>query len=101
MQPKVTLHTAQDVLRQVLNDSDCSKPTLVAADTNFDLNLTNTLKNFMLEEYGLQYLPTKCTTDYGSTLDQSFTNLTLDEIFKVGTLESYYSDHKPLFVALK
>jgi len=101
MQPKVTLHIAQDVLRQVLNDSDCSKPTLVAADTNFDLNLTNTLKNFMLEEYGLQYLPTKCTTDYGSTLDQSFTNLTLDEIFKVGTLESYYSDHKPLFVALK
>ena len=95
----MTLGQAKEAFKKI--DLDCSVPVLIAGDTNFDSQLSLGFIEFMLEEYCLQYLKTSCTTDYGSTIDQAFTNVALDELYKWGTLESYYSDHKPVFVSMK
>jgi len=41
------------------------------------------------------------TTDYGSYIDHIYKNFDNDELVAYGTLESYYSDHKPLYLVLK
>jgi hypothetical protein len=38
------------------------------------------------------------TTDYGSCLDHNYCGLPMNKVQKFGTLESYYSDHKPLYI---
>ena len=97
--PKLTLSQATEVLRKALEGS--SGPYLLAGDTNFDCQFAQGLQKVILEEFGLQYLETNSTTDYKTIIDQAFTNLLEEEIYSWGTLESYYSDHKPLFVSLK
>ena len=53
------------------------------------------------EKLGLNQLVDSVTTDYGSCLDHIYTNMTRMQLKGFGTLESYYSDHKPLFLAFK
>lgn len=72
--PKLTL----EALRKT--DLDYSAPVLLAGDTNFNSQSSSGLIEFILEEFGLRYLETSCTTDYGTTLDQVFTNIAIDEI---------------------
>lgn len=55
----------------------------------------------MFENFGLRYLHKSVKTEYGSIIDHMYTNIPLSEIISWGTLETYYSDHKPLFVSLK
>lgn len=72
-----------------------------------DFNINNlsanseTLVQFMSENLKLQLLPTNSTTDYGSALDHIYTSFAQSDIEGWGTLESYYSDHKPLYITLK
>jgi exonuclease III len=49
----------------------------------------------------MKLLTTNPTTDYGSSLDHIYTNMIEEKIVKYGTLESYYSDHKPLYLVFK
>ncbi|XP_065942635.1 uncharacterized protein [Magallana gigas] len=44
---------------------------------------------------------TGSTADYDSTLDHIYTNILPIQINFWGTLESYYSDHKPIYVSLE
>ena len=41
------------------------------------------------------------STDFGSCLDHVYVTANSFDILKTGTLESYYSDHKPIFVTYK
>ena len=73
-------------------------PTIVLGDLNIDLAIDSALPVFLSHQYSLKQLIMVPTTDYGSILDHIYTNLPADLIFQCGTLEAYFSDHKPVFI---
>ena len=53
-----------------------------------------------MENLGYAQLITEPTTNYGSILDRVYTNIQ-DAVIHVGVLESYFSDHKPIYLCIK
>ena len=51
--------------------------------------------------YGLRQLISEPTTNYNSALDHIYTNLPPERLCSSGVLESYYSDHKPIYFVLQ
>ena len=86
-----------------LNDviADQNTPTVILGDFNVNLlemhSDSKALTKCLVEKRGYTQLITKCTTDYCSLLDHIYTNIP-DRIQSSGVLESYFSDHKPVFV---
>lgn len=59
-----------------------------------------TLSDFVYKKYLLRQIVNESTTNYNSLIDHIYTNLHPESISKLGTLESYYSDHKPIYIDL-
>ena len=76
-------------------------PTCLLGDFNVNLledcSETNTLSGYLIQEKGYTQLIKQPTTDYHTLLDHIYTNVP-DIVMLSGALESYYSDHKPIFV---
>ena len=58
------------------------------------------LKNSLLTNRQYTQLINEYTTNYRTQIDHVYTNVP-HLVQSAGTLESYYSDHKPIFVSLK
>lgn len=69
-------------------------------DFNLDFNKIKDLPAFLQYTYSLDQLITKATTNYQTTLDHIYTNIDIRLINSSGVLESYFSDHKPIFISL-
>ena len=54
----------------------------------------------MITDRGYTQLIRQYTTDYRTQIDHIYTNVP-QLVQCVGTLESYYSDHKPILISLK
>ena len=80
------------------------RPTIILGDFNVDLLASSHEKNALLTEMikvkGYTQLISQYTIDYRSQLDHIYTNIPLS-VQTSGVLESYFSDHKPVFVCLK
>lgn len=101
--PKTNLLTLKNMLGGMLRDClDDQTPVVLTGDFNID-NLSSQTGNIIkfLSEFNFKYLPIYSTTDYGSALDHLNTNISETQIQTLGTLEAYFSDHKPLYIALK
>ena len=57
------------------------------------------LKAFLITDKGYTQLINQYTTDYRTQIDHIYTNVP-HLVQSAGTLESYYSDHKPIFLSL-
>lgn len=68
-------------------------------DTNVDFNNQSTLSKFM-DLKNIRQLVQNATTDYGTCLDHLYTNMMSNDQISSATLESYYSDHKPIVAYL-
>ena len=72
---------------------------------DFNINLLEpsseqkAIQRYMIEERGYTQLIKQFTTDYKTQIDHIYTNIPR-LVQSSGTLESYYSDHKPIFVCL-
>ena len=72
---------------------------------DFNINLLEpsseqqAIQRYMIEEKGYTQLIKQFTTDYKTQIDHIYTNIPR-QVQSSGTLESYYSDHKPIFVCL-
>jgi len=79
-------------------------PTVILGDFNVNINQSSSEKNallkYLITEKGYTQLINDYTTDYRTTIDHIYTNIQ-DQIEISGVLESYYSDHKPLFLQLQ
>lgn len=53
------------------------------------------LSKYLIEERGYTQLINQYTTDYHTLIDHIYTNIS-HLVKSAGTLESYYSDHKPI-----
>lgn len=96
---KTSLSKLCNVLHHLLNILDIDKPIIIMGDTNVDILNQNSLRRF-LDSNSLQQLIQTSTTDYGSCLDHLYTNMKPGDEISAATLESYYSDHKPIVAYL-
>jgi len=105
---KVSIARLIDALEYIhseynLDNQNCLK--LELGDFNVDINKISSDKNKLLE-YIMKtkkytQLITQNTTDYKSLIDHIHTNISQRDILLNGVLESYFSDHKPIFIQLK
>ena len=79
-------------------------PVIFLGDFNVNLlektSEQKALTRCLIDERGYTQLIKQYTTDYRSLIDHIYTNIP-HLVQSSGVLESYYSDHKPLFVSLK
>lgn len=77
-----------------------SDAIVLMGDFNFDTTVNKSLSQLFTEKYRFKQLISAVTTDYGSCLDHIYTNLNCNQVVSSGTVESYYSDHKIIYLAL-
>ena len=84
--------------------TDPTIPTVLLGDFNINLMQETTeqkaLKKHLITDRGYTQLINQYTTDYRTQIDHIYTNMP-QLVHSAGTLESYYSDHKPIFISLK
>ena len=79
--------------KELLPRVDQSKPLVIIGDFNIDIQQKKTrIEQFMFEKFGCKQLMDRPTTDNGSIIDLIFSNYP----GKIGTEETYWSDHKLL-----
>ena len=101
--PKVSMITLLNVMQLIHNHILQGKPAIIMGDFNVNLLEDSSQRSALLSEMnniGYTQLIKEVTTDYGSMLDHIYTN-TQNFVSHVGVLESYFSDHKPIFLCLK
>ena len=83
--------------------NDPNTPVIILGDFNVNLNENasekNTLSKYLIEEKKYVQLISQVTTDYKTRIDHIYTNIS-ERVKNSGVLESYFSDHKPIFVSL-
>ena len=100
--PKVNYKSFIEIFTTAINFVSKNNPLLlVIGDFNIDLNddaRSSTLKRYILQNNLSSALPegTK-TTDFNTQIDVIFTNI---EHYSCGTYETYFSDHKPIFIQI-
>lgn len=65
-----------------------------------DTKEQKTFKKYLITDKGYTQLINQYTTDYRTQIDHIYTNIP-QLVQTAGTLESYYSDHKPIFICMK
>ena len=58
------------------------------------------LTKYLITDKGYTELINQYTTDYRTRMDNIYTNVP-QCVQSAGTLESYYSDHKPIYIFMK
>ena len=102
---KVNLQNFVTAINHVLDEIFCyqnTAPTIILGDYNIDLmdqcsSQCKTLMNCLVNQRGYTQVLNQYTTDYRTQIDHIYTKVPND-VQSVGVLESYYSDHKPVYV---
>ena len=101
---KVNLHKLIEALNHLYITLLVDKPTIIPGDFNIDLfkpsSERKTLMQNMIECRGYSQLISQFTTDNRTCIDHIYTNIP-HLVHSAGVLESYFSDHKPIFVCLQ
>ena len=79
-------------------DQNC--PVVILGDFNVDFQKSKEPRDVNIPGRTLKQLIEVPTTNYGSTLDNIYTDLSRDA-FSYGVFESYFSDHKPIWIKIK
>lgn len=92
------LSTLFPVILREFSISDISTNLTLLGDSSYDYTVDNYLVELLHEKLGSLQLVHTMTTDYSSCLDHIYSNLPMNSLRDYGTLESYYSDHKPIYL---
>jgi exonuclease III len=100
--PKIaTLNTFKKVFEEMFHKCrGFQNPTIIMGDFNKQLKECVSFVQYAHQKYSLRQLVQEYTTDYDTILDHIYTNIDPESISSVGTVESYYSDHKPIYINL-
>ena len=102
---KVKISMFVDALKHLHSTyiNDPNTPVIILGDFNVNLfenaSDKNTLSKYLIEEKQYVQLISQVTTDYKTQIDHIYTNIP-ERVKSSGVLESYFSDHKPIFVSL-
>ena len=98
------IHTLKLLLDALLPESFSTTPVVILGDFNVNLLEESSdkkkLQKYFQQERQFAQIISQCTTDYHSLLDHIYTNIPT-QVEHSGTLESYFSDHKPIFACLR
>lgn len=94
------ISSLKNVFYTLKRKNDFLKPAIIMGDFNIDLQKSQVLSDFLKQKYSLYQMISSYTTDYWSTIDHIYTNIDEAKLFSCGVLESYFSDHKPIYIAL-
>jgi len=103
---KVTISHLIDALTHLRNSVliEPTIPTVLLGDFNIDLMQANTeqkaLTKYHITDKGYTQMINQYTTDCRTQIDHVYTNVP-QCVQSVGTLESCYSDHKPIYISMK
>ena len=100
--PKFALSSLLAAIRTTLQENNFSN-VIVFGDFKvnwFDKVSRRSLYNLMINENALEQLISTSTTDNGTLIDHVYTNMVEEEV-QVGTLETYFSDHKAIWASVK
>ena len=82
---------------------DPNTPVIIFGDFNVNLNENasdkNTVCKYLMEEKHCVQVINQLTTDYKTQIDHIYTNIP-EGVKTSGVLESFVSDHKPIFASL-
>ena len=100
--PSVVISSLLAAIRVTLEENPSSHALVIG---DFNINWLDdverrSLYNLMIDENSFQQLISNCTTDNGTLIDHIYTNL-IEEDVQAGTLETYFSDHKAIWIAIK
>ncbi|VDI49380.1 Hypothetical predicted protein [Mytilus galloprovincialis] len=102
--PNCKLQQLKDTfLANLLPDVYLRHPKIIImGDFNIDLNTGNTsFLKFMRDSFCCSQIVSKPTTSYGTLLDLIFLNFDSKVNFETDVLDSYWSDHKVIYVAIE
>ncbi|XP_076105470.1 uncharacterized protein LOC143073656 [Mytilus galloprovincialis] len=102
--PNCKLQQLKDTfLANLLPDVYLRHPKIIImGDFNIDLNTGNTsFLKFMIDSFCCSQIVSKPTTSYGTLLDLIFLNFDSRLNFETDVLDSYWSDHKVIYVAIE
>ena len=94
-----------DALKILHSDiiNDPNAPVILLGDFNINLRENtsdkNALSRYLIEEMQYAQHINQITTDYRTQIDHIYTNIP-ERVKNSGALESYFNDHKPIFVSL-
>ena len=93
-----------DALHYLHDQIGSRVPTVILGDFNVNLMKLSSeqkaLTKYLIDEKGYTQLINQYTTDYRTQIDHIYTNVP-HLVQSTGVLESYYSDHKPIFLSLR
>ena len=83
------------------NRMNFDKRVLIFGDLNLDCKMEDCSRvlNTIENKHKIRQVIWSSTTDYGSALDHIYTNIDANTGIQFGILESYYSDHKPVYAS--
>ena len=100
---QVLINTPKLLLDTLLPESSSTTPIVILGV--FKVNLLEESSNkkkfqeYFQEQRQFTQIISQCTTDYHSLLDHIYTNIPA-QVEHSATLESYFSDRKPIFICL-
>ena len=100
--PKLALSSLLAAIPNTLQENNSSN-VIVFGYFNvdwFDEVSRRSLYNLLINENALEQLISTSTTDNGTLIDHVYTNMIEEEV-QVGTIETYFSDHKTIWASLK
>ena len=100
--PQRQWHEFKHFLCSTLSKRDTTLPLIVVGDFNINLDATShtsSLETTMNQQFSCKQVIENVTTDNKTRIDHIFTEVPSDQ-YEPGVLESYYSDHKPVFISL-
>ncbi|XP_078378018.1 uncharacterized protein LOC144661191 [Oculina patagonica] len=101
--PKVSTRHLLQALRELHSIMSTEHFHIILGDFNIDFNnvvQNSSIHNQMIETYGYKQLISGFTTDNRTTIDHIYTNLNESRV-QTGVLETYFSDHKAVWIATK
>jgi len=100
---QVLINTLNLLLDALLPESSSTTPVVILGDFNVNLleesSSKKKLQKYFQQQRQFTQIISQCTTDYHSLLDHIYTSIPA-QVEHLGTLESYFSDHKPIFICL-
>ena len=101
--PKVPVRQLHQALAELHSIMSTEPFHVILGDFNIDWNDSvqrSSLFNEMVTSYGYTQHILDYTTDNRTTIDHIYSNLN-ESTFKTGVLETYFSDHKAVWIAIK
>lgn len=96
-----TLKLCKELFQEIVKKKVCLKDcTVIMRDFNQKVLEGSQIAQYICESFGFIQLLNSVTTDYDSCLDHIYINFPKSDLLAYGTLESYFSDHKPVYAII-